>query len=92
MSTLFLGGFNFPGLHADGFSFLHLPHALVATAQVATFGFKVFFLCWLQLMIRWTVPRLRPDQLMSLGWKGLLPLSIANILITAALVLVFGSR
>ena len=38
-------------------------------------------------MIRWTLPRLRPDQLMNLGWKGLLPLSIANIIVTAGTIL-----
>jgi NADH-quinone oxidoreductase subunit H len=38
-------------------------------------------------MIRWTFPRFRPDQLMRLGWKQLLPASIANILVTAGVVL-----
>ena len=51
-------------------------------------AFKIVFFCWLQLMIRWTYPRFRPDQLMNLGWKQLLPASIANILVTAAVVLI----
>ena len=45
---------------------------------------KVFFFCWFQLLIRWTLPRFRSDQLMSLGWKRLLPVSIANILVDGA--------
>jgi NADH-quinone oxidoreductase subunit H len=84
--TVFLGGWQLPGLHADGFTFLALPHWAVVLAQLVTFGFKVFALCWFQLMIRWTLPRFRPDQLMSLGWKKLLPLSVVNVLVTAGVV------
>lgn len=91
LSTVFFGGYHLPFLHADGFHFgdtlVALPHAAVAVLWVVVFGFKVYFFCWLQLMIRWTLPRLRPDQLMSLGWKGLLPLSLLNILVTAGVVL-----
>jgi NADH-quinone oxidoreductase subunit H len=63
-----------------------LPHIAVVLVGMITWGLKVFILCWLQLLIRWTLPRFRYDQLMSLGWKGLLPLSIANIVITAFVV------
>jgi NADH-quinone oxidoreductase subunit H len=46
---------------------------------------KVFFFCLLQIVIRWTLPRFRYDQLMNLGWKMLLPISIANLIVTAVL-------
>ncbi len=67
-----------------------LPHIVVVAIWMLTWGLKVLVLCWVQLLIRWTLPRFRYDQLMSLGWKGLLPLSIANIVITA-IVLYFLS-
>jgi len=51
--------------------------------EVAAFNIKVFIFCWLQILIRWTYPRLRYDQLMDLGWKLLVPLSLLNILGTA---------
>jgi NADH-quinone oxidoreductase subunit H len=50
-------------------------------------GFKIVFLCWLQLAIRWTLPRFRPDQLMSLGWKRLLPAALINVMAAALLSL-----
>ncbi|MSP60910.1 MAG: NADH-quinone oxidoreductase subunit NuoH [Myxococcales bacterium] len=87
VATVFFGGWQLPGLHAGGFLGTAMPHWLVASLGFVVFAFKTFVLCWFQLMIRWTLPRFRPDQLMRLGWKQLLPLSIANILITAAVVL-----
>lgn len=48
---------------------------------------KVLFFCVLQIVIRWTLPRFRYDKLMSLGWKVLLPLSMINLMATAAIVL-----
>ena len=91
LTTVFFGGYNFPFLEADGFrigdAFLALPHALVVIIQVLTFGAKVVGFCFLQLSIRWTLPRMRPDQLMHVGWKMLLPLSLLNLFFTAGIVL-----
>ena len=67
--TLFLGGWNGPWL-PDSFKFLWF---------FAKLGALLFFFIW----VRWTFPRLRYDQLMNLGWKVLLPLSLANIVVTA---------
>jgi NADH-quinone oxidoreductase subunit H len=57
--------------------------------QVGTFIFKSFLICFTVVWIRWTLPRLRYDQLMALGWKLMLPLGIANILITGVALLLF---
>jgi NADH-quinone oxidoreductase subunit H len=63
-----------------------VPHFMVVLVGMLTWGIKVAAFCWLQMLIRWTLPRFRYDQLMSLGWKGLLPLSVANIVLTAVIV------
>jgi NADH-quinone oxidoreductase subunit H len=56
---------------------------------VGALGFvlKTLTLCWLQLMIRWTLPRFRYDQLMRLGWRKLLPASLANVTATGLIVM-----
>lgn len=84
ITTLFFGGWQVPWLATDGFHFPGggswlLPHWVVVFFQVTAFNLKVFFFCWLQVLIRWTYPRYRYDQLMDLGWKLLVPLSLANI-------------
>ena len=96
-ATLFLGGWQMPYLYGDGFHFpwgtTHsLSSASVTILQVGSFAIKVLFVCWLMLLIRWTLPRFRYDQLMRLGWKMLLPLSVVNIFLTGLLVIRFGSR
>jgi len=84
VTTLYFGGWVFPGYL---WAVAHWPHWLVVLAGMGTFMAKVFLLCFLQLTIRWTVPRMRYDQLMKLGWKGMLPASIINVVITAVVVL-----
>ena len=91
ITTVFFGGWNVPflaydGWHGFGWKWLW-PHGLVVVTQVVFWTVKVLFFCWLQLLIRWTLPRFRPDQLMSLGWTKLLPLSLLNIMITAGVIL-----
>jgi NADH-quinone oxidoreductase subunit H len=92
LASLFLGGWQVPYLQADGFhlpwgSFHAIPSYLVTLAQMAAMGIKVFFFCWFLLLIRWTLPRFRYDQLMQLGWKFLLPISVLNIFVTAFVLL-----
>jgi NADH-quinone oxidoreductase subunit H len=90
-TTLFFGGWQVPWLGADGFHFpwvgaWPLPVWLVTVLQVLAFNLKVFFFCWLQILIRWTYPRFRYDQLMDFGWKFLVPLGAANILATGLIL------
>jgi len=105
VATVFFGGYQLPFLDPDGFRiggyvdevtkvstggfFRSLPHGVVIALQFLAFGGKVLLLSWFQLMIRWTLPRFRADQLMSLGWKILLPLALANVMVTALIKLLF---
>lgn len=94
ITTFFFGGWQFPWLYPDGFhlpggAFFALPNLAVAIIGIITFTIKVVAFCWLQILLRWTLPRFRYDQLMHLGWKGLLPLALLNVVITAC-VIVFG--
>ena len=92
VTTMFFGGWQIPFLDREGFAFpwggrLELPHLVIVPAQVVAFLAKVFFFCWFQILIRWTLPRFRYDQLMRLGWKMLLPLALANVLLTSVVIL-----
>ena len=80
---------------ADGFYFpwgstLPLPHLAVVGLQIAAFIIKIFFFSWLFILLRWTLPRFRYDQVMRLGWKMLLPLSLANLIVTAVAIVILG--
>jgi len=77
--TLFLGGYH-PGFP------LPLHGLALALAQVATFVIKVGLFMFFFVWVRWTLPRLRYDQLMNLGWKRLFPLALFNVLLTGVLV------
>jgi NADH-quinone oxidoreductase subunit H len=62
------------------------PPILQALLPVLWFCLKVFFFMFLYVWVRWTLPRFRYDQLMAFGWKILLPLAVANIVVTALIV------
>ncbi len=92
VATLFFGGWQVPFLLQDGFHFparlfIAVPPLAVAILQVLSYGIKVFFFCWFLLLVRWTLPRFRYDQLMRLGWQMIFPLSILNLLATAVVIL-----
>jgi NADH-quinone oxidoreductase subunit H len=95
--SLFLGGWQVPYLVRDGFAFpwgaaFALPRVLVTLLQVLAFMVKVAAMIWFLMLIRWTLPRFRYDQAMRLGWLGLFPLSIANIVLTGGALLLWGPR
>ncbi|MGM0578015.1 MAG: complex I subunit 1/NuoH family protein [Myxococcota bacterium] len=83
-ATLFFGGWQIPWVEmpttAEGLPIL--GHWLTWVG-VGVFILKTLALVWLQMQIRWTLPRFRYDQLMKLGWIYLLPLSLANVAVTA---------
>jgi NADH-quinone oxidoreductase subunit H len=83
MATLFFGGYDIPFVNEAAWG-AHWWVGLVGFAVLMT---KALLFIFLFMWIRWTIPRFRYDQLMNLGWKGLLPLALANMLITAAVVL-----
>jgi NADH-quinone oxidoreductase subunit H len=92
MTTLFFGGWQVPyltsaGWKLPGVDLIPIAGWLVTLLQVGAFTVKVLFFCWLQILIKWTVPRFRYDQLMNLGWKGMIPVALLNLLVTAAIVL-----
>ena len=76
--TLFLGGWGLPGFHPHG--------VLGVVASALIFSIKTLVLVFVFIWVRWTLPRFRWDQLMRLGWKVLLPLSLVNLFWVAALV------
>jgi len=77
ISTLYFGGYNIPFVAR----FIHDPNMLSILGTIFLFA-KIFFFIFFFMWVRWTIPRFRYDQLMNLGWKGLIPLAIANIFIT----------
>lgn len=79
MSILFFGGYNFPGMS-------HFSGNTLAILGIAAFAIKIFLFIFVIMWIRWTIPRFRFDQLMHLGWKSLLPLSLINLLVTGLVI------
>ena len=82
MATLYFGGYNFPFMNDLGLS----ENAITIIGTLGLF-IKIFFFIFFFMWIRWTLPRFRYDQLMNLGWKGLIPLAILNLLVTAVVMI-----
>ncbi|HEY3174175.1 MAG TPA: NADH-quinone oxidoreductase subunit NuoH [Candidatus Polarisedimenticolia bacterium] len=82
-TTLWLGGWMRPFPNVEALAFLDfLNWAHPALSGVFWFSLKVFLILYVYIWLRGTFPRYRYDQLMRLGWKWLLPLSLANIIVT----------
>jgi NADH-quinone oxidoreductase subunit H len=87
IATLYFGGYNFPFMNDLG-----LDHNMITIlGSIALFA-KIFFFIFFYMWIRWTIPRFRYDQLMNLGWKGLIPLAVLNILVTGFIVLMSNNE
>ncbi len=84
-TTLFFGGWQVPFVTPDS-----VPNLVYVLLGVASFSIKGLAFCFVFMQLRWTLPRFRYDQLMSLGWKGLFPIAVANVVVTAVLMLAFG--
>ena len=95
MTAMFLGGWSIPYLSDTqliaGLGSVFGPNmgnVLAMVIHVGVFFSKVIVLIWFQMLLRWSLPRFRYDQVMNLGWKILLPLSLANIVVTALGILI----
>ena len=90
-TTLFLGGYNLPFMTDDGFVLpgdhvIALGHGWVVAIQLIVFLAKVLLVCSFQILVRWSLPRFRYDQLLSFAWKFMFPLALANLTVTAVAV------
>ena len=83
MSTLYFGGYNYPGM--DWVNEITGP-TIGPLIGMGVLFLKIFVFIFFFMWVRWTVPRFRYDQLMDLGWKILIPLAIANIVITGIVI------
>jgi NADH-quinone oxidoreductase subunit H len=83
MVALYFGGWDFPGLET-----LAAHPVAYSLAGLAVMAVKTALFIFLFIWVRWTIPRFRFDQLMRLGWKGLLPLGLLNLLATALVLLI----
>lgn len=95
LTAMFLGGWSIPWIpEANIISFLtplvgeNMANVAAMVLAVHVFLIKVIVLIWFQMLIRWSMPRFRYDQVMDLGWKILLPLSLANVVLTGLGILI----
>ncbi|HSF46055.1 MAG TPA: NADH-quinone oxidoreductase subunit NuoH [Chitinophagaceae bacterium] len=86
MATLYFGGYDIPFVNEANLA-QSWGTNLVAVLGSMSLLIKVVFFLFLFMWVRWTIPRFRYDQLMDLGWKKLIPLALANMLITGGVIL-----
>ncbi len=95
VAILYFGGWSFPVPLEQVASWLGVSETnavfqvVMAAIGIVTTLLKAYFFIFLAILLRWTVPRVRIDQLLDLGWKFLLPVGLANLLLTAGLKLTF---
>ena len=91
ISVIFFGGYNYPGMdwvhNALTGALGNIGSNLAVLVGVGVLFAKIVFFIFFYMWVRWTVPRFRYDQLMNLGWKILIPLSILNIVLTGGAIL-----
>jgi NADH-quinone oxidoreductase subunit H len=94
ISAMFLGGWSIPWLSdaeliggLSGVFGPNMANVLAMIIHVSVFFAKLIVMIFFQMLVRWSMPRFRYDQVMDLGWKIMLPLSIANVAITGFVVL-----
>ncbi|HEY5321946.1 MAG TPA: complex I subunit 1 family protein [Caldimonas sp.] len=90
-TTLFLGGYNLPFMSDAGFALpggvtLAMSHGAVVVTQLVVFLVKVLLVCSFQILVRWSLPRFRYDQVLAFAWKFMLPLALANLVVTAVIL------
>ncbi|SDJ37349.1 NADH-quinone oxidoreductase subunit H [Pedobacter sp. ok626] len=85
MATLYFGGYNYPGMD---WVLANTGPVIGPLIGVGVFFIKIFAFIFFFMWVRWTIPRFRYDQLMHLGWKVLIPLAIANIVVTSVVIAV----
>lgn len=91
VTVLYLGGWNFSIPYISFFSFFQMNNAvgiLEMTIGIFITLTKAYLFLFISITIRWTLPRMRMDQLLNLGWKFLLPISLGNLLLTTSSQLV----
>ena len=88
MATLFCGGWSLP------FAPFNAPalKLWVGLVQIGVFLAKTIFFLFVYIWVRWTIPRFRYDQLMALGWKVFIPLTLANIVISGVVLVAMGVK
>ena len=86
VSTLFFGGYDIPFVNEASLAASWGGNVVALLGFLSLFA-KILFFLFLFMWVRWTIPRFRYDQLMDLGWKKLIPLALANMIITAIVIL-----